>query len=192
MEEYSGWAIGIYSLARVVMWIVLCKSVRDFLKEWQPVLMAYKRYFFTCTLRFVIMCRYQFVLATMAMGEREIQGVDKALLLLALLVIILMGGFLYFQYILKIREVGFLKYQEQMLRDRCREMQQTRQIAHDMRNHVIALKNMMKREKQKKLHEYIQSLSRDVPLYETQVWTGIEILDYLLTQEKKKADQKKY
>lgn len=28
------------------------------------------------------------------------------------------------------------------------------------------------------------------PLYETQVWTGIEILDYLLTQEKKKADQR--
>ena len=29
-----------------------------------------------------------------------------------------------------------------------------------------------------------------VTLYETQVWTGIEILDYLLTQEKKKADQR--
>ena len=126
------------------------------------------------------MCRYQFVLATMAMGEREIQGVDKALLLLALLVIILMGGFLYFQYILKIREVGFLKYQEQMLRDRCREMQQTRQIAHDMRNHVIALKKYDEEGKAEKLHEYIQSLSRDVPLYETQVWTGIEILDLSL------------
>ena len=47
VEEYSGWAIGIYSLARVVMWIVLCKSVRDFLKEWQPVLMAYKKIFFS-------------------------------------------------------------------------------------------------------------------------------------------------
>lgn len=191
VEEYSGWAIGIYSLARVVMWIVLCKSVRDFLKEWQLVLIAYKKiFFFTCALLFVIMCRYQFVLATMAMGEREIQGVDKALLLLAILVIILMGGFLYFQYILKIREVGFLKYQEQMLRDRCREMQQTRQIAHDMRNHVIALKKYDEEGKAEKLHEYIQSLSRDVTLYETQVWTGIEILDYLLTQEKKKADQR--
>ena len=54
----------------------------------------------------------------------------------------------------------------------------------------IALKKYDEEGKAEKLHEYIQSLSRDVTLYETQVWTGIEILDYLLTQEGRKLPVK--
>lgn len=191
VEEYSSWAIGIYGLARLVMWIVWYKLIKRTSGELDSILMSCKKgFFFALAFLFIVMIRYQFVLNEMASGEREIQGVDKALVLLAILVLMTIGSFFCFQYALKIREVEFLKLQEQMLRNRCREMQKTRQIAHDMRNHVMTLKKYDNERNGEQLHEYIQSLGQELTLYETQVWTGIEILDYLLTQEKKKADQR--
>lgn len=191
VEEYSGWAIGIYGLARIVMWIIWYKLIKRTSGEMNSILMSCKKgFFFALAFLFIVMVRYQFVLGGMAVGEQEIQGVDKAFVLLAIIVIMIIVGILYFQYALKIREVGFLKLQDQMLRDRCREMQQTRKIAHDMRNHIIALKKYDEEGKSEQLHEYIQGLCQELTLYETQVWTGIEILDYLLTQKKKKADQR--
>jgi len=191
VEEYSGWAIGIYGLARMIMWIVWYKLIKKSSGEIYSILLSYrKRFFLALVFLLIVMVRYQLVLNEMALGEREIQGVDKALVLLAILVIMIIGSFLYFQYALKIREVGFLKRQEQMLKDRCHEMQQTRQIAHDMRNHIIVLKKYDDEGSGEKLHQYIQDLSQELTLYETQVWTGIEVLDYLITQEKKKAEQR--
>ncbi len=191
VEEYSGWAIGIYSLARAVMWMLLCRLRKESSEGMHFVFITYKKIFFiTCAFLFVVMVRYQYVLSAMAAGEQEIQGGDKALILVAILTIITLGGFLYFQYIIKINEAEVLKIQDQMLRDRCREMQQTRQIAHDMKNHIIVLKKYDEEGREEKLHQYIQDLCQEITLYETQVWTGIEILDYLLTQEKKKADQR--
>ena len=191
VEEYSGWAIGIYGLARIVMWMVWYKLTKSASGEMNSILAAHKKVFFLALVfLLIIMIRYQFVLIEMAAGEWEIQGVDKALVLVAILVLMTIGSFFCFQYALKIREIEFLKLQEQMLRNRCREMQKTRQIAHDMRNHVMTLKKYDNERNGEQLHEYIQNLGQELTLYETQVWTGIEILDYLLTQEKKKADQR--
>lgn len=191
VEEYSIWAIGIYSLARAVMGMLLRKLKKESSEEMQFILSTYKKLFFlTCTFLFIIMVRYQFVLNAMALGQREIQGVDKALVLAAILTIITLGGFLYFQYIIKINEAEVLKIQDQMLKDRCREMQKSRQIVHDMKNHIMVLKKYDEEKKEEKLHQYIQNLYKELTLYEMQVWTGIEILDYLLTQELKKAEQR--
>lgn len=191
VEEYSFWAIGIYSMARIIMGMLLCKLKKESLEEMHIILITYKKIFFiTCAFLFIVMVRYQFVLSAMATGEREIQGVDKALVLTTILTITTLGSFLYFQYVIKIKETKILKFQDQMLRDRCREMQQTRQIAHDMRNHIIFLKKYDDEGREEKLHQYIQDLCQEITLYEMQVWTGIEILDYLLTQEMKKAEQR--
>lgn len=191
VEGYSIWAIGIYSLARAVMWMLLRKLKKESSEEMHFILSTYKKLFFlTCTFLFIIMVRYQFVLNAMALGQREIQGVDKALVLAAILTIITLGSFLYFQYIVKINEAEVLKIQDQMLKDRCREMQQSRQIVHDMKNHIMVLKKYDEEKKEEKLHQYIQNLYKELTLYQMQVWTGIEILDYLLTQEMKKAEQR--
>lgn len=69
-------------------------------------------------------------------------------------------------------------------------MQQTRQVVHDLKNHIIVLKKYSDEGREKELNKYIQDLYHELTLYGIQEWTGIEILDYLLTQKVKKAQQK--
>lgn len=192
VAEYSVWTVGIYIVARSLMWGLLSRlkkvtsqEVYLFLSNYQKLLLAGSIFLF------VIMSRYQFVLNSMVLGEREIQGVDKAILLSVGLAMLILVVCLYFQYDLKKKETEFLRFRDQMLEERCQEMQQTRQIAHDMRNHIIVLKKYDDKGQGEKLHQYIQALYQELTICDIQVWTGIETLDYLLTQKMKRAEQKR-
>ena len=44
-----------------------------------------------------------------------------------------------------------------MLEERCREMQNTRQIAHDMKNHIVVLKKFDEEGRGEELHKYIEA-----------------------------------
>lgn len=192
MENNSIWAIGIFTLARGLTAILLWMLKKESSEEMRIIITTYKNMFFVESIfLYILMLRCQVILVEMALGERKIQGIDKAIFLAVILTIVILGGFLYIQYVIKRRETDLLRLHSQMLEERCREMQNTRQIAHDMKNHIVVLKKFDEEGRGEELHKYIEALYHELTIYETQVWTGIEILDYLLTQKVKMTEQKK-
>lgn len=191
VKVISIWTIVICFLGRVLLQIILYVLKKMFAKDMQEFVFGYDRIFFLGSIfLFIIMIRYQFILNAMVSRERKIQGADGAFFLAAILTILILGIVFFLRYEVKRQEAEGLKLHDRMLEERCQEMQQTRQVVHDLKNHIIVLKKYSDEGREKELNKYIQDLYHELTLYGIQEWTGIEILDYLLTQKVKKAQQK--
>lgn len=191
VKVFSIWTIAICFLARVLLQIVLYILKKMFAKDMQEFVFDYDSIFFIGSLfLFIIMIRYQFVLNAMVSREQKIQGADGAFLLAAILSILILGIVFFWRYEVKRQETEMLKLHDRMLEERCQEMQQTRQVVHDLKNHIIVLKKYSDEGREKELNKYIQDLYHELTIYVTQEWTGIEILDCLLTQKVKRARRK--
>lgn len=191
VKVYSIWTIAICFLARLLLQIILYILKKMFAKDMQEFVFDYDCIFFVGSIfLFIIMIRYLFVLNAMVSGEQKIQGADGAFLLAVILTILILGIVFFWRYEVKKQEAEGLKLHDRMLEERCQEMQQTRQVVHDLKNHIIVLKKYSDEGREKELNKYIQDLYHELTIYGTQEWTGIEILDYLLTQKVKMAQWK--
>lgn len=190
METYSVFALGIYALSRSLIYALLMKVRKSSIESIQWILYKYKNMLLVISvIIFLFMIRCQIILNDMAFGYSKIQGVDKAIMLAVMLVVVFGGGVLFLQYAIKNKEIEFLKFQDGLLQERVLEMLQTRQIAHDIKNHIVVMKKFDESGESEELHSYIKELYKELTEHEIQVWTGIEIVDYLLTQKLKRAEQ---
>ena len=74
-----------------------------------------------------------------------------------------------------------------ILEERYQEMLKSRKVVHDMKNHILALKNYDQEQNWPGLHEYLNELSNDMLEYNFHVWTGNHMLDMILNQKEKDA-----
>lgn len=191
MEIHSIFAVGIYAMSRSLIYALLVKVRGSSIESLQSILVSYKKIILVVSiLVFLFMIRCQIVLNDMAFGYSRIQGVDKAIMLFGLLVVMCAVGILFLQYEIKNKEIEFLKIQDGLLHERVQEMLQTRQIAHDMKNHIVILKKYDESGEVNELHNYIMELYNELTEHEVQVGTGIELVDYFLTQKLKIAKQR--
>ena len=89
------------------------------------------------------------------------------------------------------QEKKALQTKVQILEERYQEMLKSRKVVHDMKNHILALKNYDQEQNWSGLHEYLNELSEDILEYNFHVWTGNHMLDMILNQKEKDAQRQK-
>lgn len=72
-----------------------------------------------------------------------------------------------------------------------KEMLKSRKVVHDMKNHLLALKNYSREQDWIGLDNYLNELSEDILDYNYQIWTGNRMLDMILNEKSKEAKDKK-
>lgn len=80
-----------------------------------------------------------------------------------------------------------LQTKVKILEEHYQEMLKSRKVVHDMKNHILALKNYDQEQNWPGLHEYLNELSDDMLEYNFHVWTGNHMLDMILNQKEKDA-----
>lgn len=85
------------------------------------------------------------------------------------------------------QEKHALQTKVKILEERYQEMLKSRKVVHDMKNHILALKNYDQEQNWHGLHEYLNELSDDMLEYNFHVWTGNHMLDMILNQKEKDA-----
>lgn len=144
--------------------------------------------FITGLLLYVVILKYQLWLAEMIEGSRPIQGISASVNLSVIsLIIVLIGAFVV-KYQLVKKEKATLILRDQLLEERYTEMLKSRQIMHDMKNHLLVLRNMERANQWEELHDYLEEISKDIFDDSMKIWTGNTMADLILNSKKRQAD----
>lgn len=190
VEAVSLWNLLIYILSRLGMLTLLFVLKRlpdDFYKiseSCSNIILGFAVIFY------FLWRRYQIVLDEMAIKEREIRGIEEGVSIIALLVIALFLGCLFYRYLILKEETKLLLVQEQMMKEKFQEMMKSRQAVHDMKNHVLLLQKLEREKKWGELHDYLQQIGETIIRDTGEVLTGIEEVDFLLNQKIAAAEKK--
>ena len=65
-----------------------------------------------------------------------------------------------------------------------------RQIIHDIKNHLLIIKEYGKAGELEKMNRYVDDISKNYIEVKLEQWTGNQILDFILSQKKEQAEQK--
>ena len=92
---------------------------------------------------------------------------------------------------LKERDEQLLQVKVKALEEKYQEMLKSRKVVHDMKNHLLALKKYDQERDWEGLHQYLNELSDDMLDDSYQIWTGNRMLDMILNQKEKDAQNQK-
>lgn len=135
-----------------------------------------------------VLFKYQLWLDEMANGSKPIRGINASMNLSAISLLIVLSGMFIIKYQVVKREKTTLILRDQLLEERYAEMLKSRQMIHDMKNHLLVLRNMERANQWDKLHDYLEEISKDILDDSTKIWTGNNIVDLILNSKKKQAD----
>lgn len=103
-------------------------------------------------------------------------------------IVCIQSGMFIIKYQVVKQEKTTLILRDQLLEERYAEMLKSRQMIHDMKNHLLVLRNMERANQWDKLHDYLEEISKDILDDSTKIWTGNNIVDLILNSKKKQAD----
>lgn len=154
----------------------------------------YKKALAILCITFLVLLRgYQIALGDMALGNRDMKGLTAAISMLVMFSMIL--GFLAFGHRFKMlkKENEMFAVREEMSRNHLEEieklMETNRIQIHDMRKHLLILKEYGQEQDWESLLRYLNELSNEMNQGKKSVWTHVKILDMVLNQEKIKAEK---
>lgn len=119
---------------------------------------------------------------------KPIRGINASMNLSAISLLIVLSGMFIIKYQVVKQEKTTLILRDQLLEERYAEMLKSRQMIHDMKNHLLVLRNMERANQWDKLHDYLEEISKDILDDSTKIWTGNNIVDLILNSKKKQAD----
>lgn len=120
-----------------------------------------------------VLFKYQLWLDEMANGSKPIRGINASMNLSAISLLIVLSGMFIIKYQVVKQEKTTLILRDQLLEERYAEMLKSRQMIHDMKNHLLVLRNMERANQWDKLHDYLEEISKDILDDSTKIWTGI-------------------
>lgn len=68
-------------------------------------------------------------------------------------------------------------------------MESQRQMVHDLKHHFFILQEYEASGKYEKLHEYLIKMNQSMAALDEKIWTGHRVLDFILNQKKKQAEE---
>lgn len=136
----------------------------------------------------IVLLKYQLWLDEMVNGSKPIQGINASVNLSAISLIIVLIGVFVVKYQLVKREKTTLILKDQLLEERYTEMLKSRQIIHDMKNHLLVLRNMERAKRWDELHNYLEEIGRDIFDDSAKIRTGNTMADLILNSKKKQAN----
>ena len=135
-----------------------------------------------------VLFKYQLWLDEMANGSKPIRGINASVNLSAISLLIVLSGMFIIKYQVVKQEKTTLILRDQLLEERYAEMLKSRQMIHDMKNHLLVLRNMERANQWDKLHDYLEEISKDILDDSTKIWTGNNMMDLILNSKKKQED----
>lgn len=142
---------------------------------------------------YMIWRQYQTAMDRMAIGEQKISGVGTGLSLLSIVFISAGVGIIFMRY--KLIEEENRNY---LLRDNVyksnlveveRNLEKSRQMTHDVKNHFLVIREMVEKNKLLELLEYVDELCEEYSSTKYRGWTGNQIIDLILNQKNAIAKQ---
>ena len=113
--------------------------------------------------------------------------------LAVVLLTILLIGMLYVKNKTIEREKEFLSMRDEMVTQKFVElesvMEKNRQLSHDLKNHLIALKNYEKEGNYDGIHHYLEEIEQEYFEVKVRIWTGNPIADMIIEQKRALAER---
>lgn len=136
---------------------------------------------------------YQISIVRMIFENREQEAGIVGISLVGILMIVFLIIVFYLKNKTLEKEKEFLTMRDEMVRKKFIEMErimeENRQLSHDLKNHMIVLKNYVKERDYAGIHNYIEEIEKEYFETSVQVWTGNKVADILIEQKKALAEQ---
>lgn len=180
----------IFFCARLAVYICILvlrrkiKDIRSVTEEFRYVILGV-----ACALC-ILLGRYEYVLGDMASGGRTLEGAMTSLMLMIVSVGVISAGIFAVKYRSVKREKESLLLRDQMLEKQYAEMVKSRQMVHDMKNHLIALKQYEAEKQWDKLHDYLEEIGEELFRNSVNPWTGNQMMDLILNQKRQECEAK--
>ena len=193
IDTISFWKCVIYICSRVLMcclvrWMQRAKEIKMRIWEYKTILILID------IALYVLIKQYHIKLVGMAFGSRDIEGGAAGITLLSITVIIFFVGIVLFKNKMIKKENELLIVRDEMLQKNYRELEcqleQSRQLMHDIKNHFLILKDYEKKNDYEGLHNYLQEMEKNYLDASTHIWTGNRIVDLVLEQQKEVSQKK--
>lgn len=182
----------LFICARLIIAVCIYMIVKQnfeeiYIREFQNVLLIIM----------IIMCsmlrRYHIAIVRMMLEGKEQEAGATGLSLMVYVLIILFVGMVYLKNKALEKEREMLTMRDAMITQRYEEleevMEKNRQLSHDLKHHMLALKNFEREGDYEGIHHYIEEIDHEFFETKKRVWTGNPIADMLLEQKKALAGQ---
>lgn len=167
--------------------IVKQKFDETYIREFQSVLLI-------VTIIMCIMLRYYQVSIVRMMYEgREQEAGATGVSLMGVVLIIFFAGIVYLKSKMLEKDKELLTMRDVMVTQKFAEleevMERNRHLAHDLKHHMLVLKNYEKEGNYEGLRNYIEEMEHEFLEIKKRLWTGNQIADMLLEQKRALAEQ---
>ena len=190
VERLSEWNILIYLLSRVLILIIGLLFGTSVRKLYQDTPVNQKMFLAVPVILYMLLMRYYKILYHSDFGDGRIQGITESISIVILFVFLSIGIVVYVRYQFLEKEAEWLLIRNQVMEANFREMMQSRQVVHDMKNHVLLMQKYEEEGRREELHQYLQEIGKKLFREKEKIRTGLEELDFLLNQKVRWAESK--
>lgn len=186
------------STVQCMFFLIPRVAAMGFLMKWEEKSLVLKEnrkiLALLCVVFLGILRIYMRTMISMVTGTRTAQGWSAAVSLL-FVGTLTAGVFLFFHHfqMLKMENKMLLELEtlsENHIKDMELMMEKNRIQTHDMKHHLLILREYGQEKQWDSLMSYLNELSDDILVQKKTVWTQVGILDTLLEQKKTKAESK--
>lgn len=166
-----------------------------FLYKWRACVQKIREYriglAFLCLIFLILLREYQITLGYMALGVRTMKGWVASISMIIVFSIVLSSFIFFYKFKLLKKENEMLYIREELSKKHLEEMEklmeQHRIQIHDMKKHLLILKEYGKSHDWEELLKYLNELSNEINQGKEKFWTQNRILNMVLEQEIDKA-----
>lgn len=182
----------IFICTRVIIAVCIYLIVRkrfdeSYISEFQNIL----------SIIMIIMClmlrRYQIAIVRIMCESKEQEAGVMGLSLLGVVFVILFTGIVYWKNKALEKERELLTMRDTMVTQKFEEledvMEKNRQLSHDLKHHILVLRNYKKEGNYDGIDSYIEEIDHEFFETKARVWTGNQVADMLLEQKRALAEQ---
>lgn len=186
------------SMVQCALFLIPRAGVALLLAKWQEKSLVLegdrKTLALLCVVFLGILKIYRVIMMNMAIDSRKAQGLGAAVSMVFVSVLTA-GVFMFFHrfQLLKTENKMLLEMEilsENHMKDMKIMMEKNRIQTHDMKHHLLILREYGQERKWDMLMSYLNELSDDILVQKKAMWTQVGILDTLLEQKKAKAESK--
>lgn len=182
----------IFICARIIIAVCIYLIVRRrfdeaYIREFQSILLV------IMIMMCLILRLYHIAIVRMMCEGKEQEAGATGLSLLVVVLVILFSGMMYLKNKTLEKENELLIIRDAMVTQRYEEletvMEKNRQLSHDLKHHMLVLKNYKAEGNYEGIDNYIEEIEQEFFDIKREVWTGNQIADMLLEQKRVLAEQ---
>ena len=141
----------------------------------------------------LIMFWREMVVGKGAFAYQAIGGFPLFIMLIGIIILILFADIVSrYQGVEKEKET--LLVREEITKKQYEELaeliSQNRQIVHDIKNHLLVIKEYARREENENIENYVEGISKDYAVSMSKYWSGNQVIDFVLNQKISMAEKK--